>query len=274
MRDVDLERMFHACKMLTIWSKRKNDHNKLPDNRRKNQQEAIDRFDPVLREIGFAATAASFNKLAQSVAKQTNTFHDFSKIAEEGLGRLQDEAKQREFFALTLRESDHYSRPRKGWESAILRFPHIVDDVEEANKCFALSRYPAAVFHSVQIVEFGLIELGKFLEVNDPHSGWSAVSSALEKVILKKHQDRTPFEKKNFQFLEQVQGTVAGLKNAWRNKISHAHGKLVLMSREFNSEVAEEILLASRAFARRLADGLPKAKVRTTTKGTRRLSQP
>jgi hypothetical protein len=69
-----------------------------------------------------------------------------------------------------------------------------------------LSRYAAAVFHSVQVVEVGLIALGEFIGVNDPHSGWTAVSTALDKVIAKKHQDRTALERDNFVFLEQVQG--------------------------------------------------------------------
>jgi hypothetical protein len=116
------------------------------------------------------------------------------------------------------------------------------------------------VFHSLHVVEIVLIELGKFLKVDDPLSGWTAVAGALDKVIAKKHHERSSFEKKNFPFLEQVQGTVAGLKNAWRNKISHAHGRLVLMNTDLNSEVAEEILYASRSFVRRLAEELPPAK--------------
>jgi hypothetical protein len=137
------------------------------------------------------------------------------------------------------------------------RFPKIGDDIEEASKCYALSRYSAAVFHSVQIIEIGLIELGSFLNVKDPNSGWTAVSAALKKVIEKSHKDRTEFERQYFKSLEQIQGTVEGLKNAWRNKISHAHGRLVVMTAEFSPEVAEEILLASRSFMRRLAEDLP-----------------
>jgi hypothetical protein len=170
-----------------------------------------------------------------------------------------DECNVRTFFALSPREAEYFENPRHGWEITIDRFPSIGDDVEEA-KCFALSRYSAAVFHSTQVVESGLIELGKFLKVNDPLSGWAAVSQALKKVIDKKHTDRTKFERKNFRFLEQIQGTVEGLKNAWRNKISHVQGKLTLMSVEFSPEIAEEILLATRAFMRRLAEDLPKPK--------------
>jgi hypothetical protein len=63
----------------------------------------------------------------------------------------------------------------------------------------------------------------------------------------------TRFEKRNFAFLEQLHGTVGALKNAWRNKISHVEGRS-------QPEIAELILLASRAFMRRLAEGLPPRK--------------
>jgi hypothetical protein len=161
-------------------------------------------------------------------------------------------------FLLSLAEARHYKEPRKGWESIVARFPDTVTDIEEASKCIAVSRYTAAVFHSLLVVEVGLIELGKFIAVNDPISGWTAVAQRLKKIIDTKYQDRSDFEKANGAFLEQVQGTVAALKNAWRNKISHAHDKLYLMTGEqFHPDVAEEILLATRAFMRRLVEGLP-----------------
>jgi hypothetical protein len=52
-------------------------------------------------------------------------------------------------------------------------------------------------------------------------------------------------------------GTVEALKTAWRNKISHVQGKLVLLTSDFTPEVAEEIVMASRAFMRRLATEMP-----------------
>jgi hypothetical protein len=88
----------------------------------------------------------------------------------------------------------------------------------------------------------------------------TAVSKSLDAIVQKPHKSRSLFEKKNFGFLEQLQGTVHGLKNAWRNKISHAQGRLALMTADFNEEIAEEILIATRAFTRRLAEGLPPSK--------------
>jgi hypothetical protein len=58
--------------------------------------------------------------------------------------------------------------------------------------------------------------------------------------------------------LEQVHGTVVVLKDAWRNKIGHAHGRLILMRSDFTPDIAEEIMIAARGFMRRLATELPK----------------
>lgn len=215
---------------------------------------------PLLGKIGLIGSRASAKKLILELNKGQRKWRHIKPVCKEIQERLIDEMDAKIFFALTPRETDFYDAPRAAWKEALARFPAILDDVEEASKCLALSRYPASVFHSVQIVEAGLIELGGFLRVNDPLSGWTAVAGALKKVIDKKHGDRTTFEKKNFAFLEQTQGTVEGLKNAWRNKISHAGAKLTVMGKEFSPEVAEEILFATRAFMRRLAEGLPPPK--------------
>ncbi len=175
--------------------------------------------------------------------------------------RLNDELSFSHFLSLTPNEADIYDNPRKGWEPIITRFPDALADVEEARKCFALSRYAASVFHSCQIIEVGLVELGAFIGVKDPRSGWTAVANALEKILKKAHNDRTDFEQTHFAFLEQMHGTIEALKNAWRNKISHSQGKLVLLSKDFTPEITEEILIASRAFIRRLAEYLPRTQM-------------
>ena len=207
--------------------------------------------------LELVASLATVRKLKAVISRPDSRYSEVYPLADELRGRLIDEMASKSFWALTTREYEYYEQPRKGWEEIIGRFPDSLTDVEEASKGFALSRYAAAVFHSIQVVEVGLIALGQFIGVSDPHSGWTAVSKALDKIITKKHEDRTAFERDNFKFLEQVQGTVAGLKNAWRNKISHVQGKLVLMTKDFTPEVAEEILFATRAFMRRLAGGLP-----------------
>jgi hypothetical protein len=54
-----------------------------------------------------------------------------------------------------------------------------------------------------------------------------------------------------------MHATAGALNNAWRNNFSHAQGKLVLMTSEFSRDIAEEIMVASRSFMRRLATEMP-----------------
>jgi hypothetical protein len=162
------------------------------------------------------------------------------------------------FFYVSPKCSEIYLKPLAGWEEVLVRFPEARMDVEEMNKCFALARYAAAVFHSVSAIEHGLIDLGKLIGVTDPKSGWTAVSNQLERLVTKtKFSELDPKHQSCFQFLEQTNGTIAALKNAWRNKISHAHGRLAVLGPDFTPEVADEIIVATRAFMRRLATEMP-----------------
>lgn len=143
-------------------------------------------------------------------------------------------------------------------EEAVKRFPEIVGNVEEMSKCFALSRYAASVFHALRAVEGGLIHLGVFLKVPDPKSGWTAVTSRLSTVVVKTNYKALPRNfKKCYPFLEQMHGVTEALKSAWRNKISHVQGSLTLMTEDFSPDIAEEIMIASRSFMRRLATEMP-----------------
>jgi hypothetical protein len=179
-------------------------------------------------------------------------------LLDEFIGRMGDELHGRECFLLTLSEARYYKEPRKGWETIIARFPDTATDIQEASRCFAVSRYTAAVFHSLLVVEIGLIELGRFIGVHDPKSGWTAVANRLEAIVRTDYPKRSDFEKDNEMFLEQVRGTTAALKNAWRNKINHVQDRLVLIGgEEFAPDTAEEILFATRGFMKRLAEGLP-----------------
>ncbi len=232
---------------------------RLTQYQRTAAREGLGQFEKDCLELELTASVATIGRIRQVLGETNYEVATLTALVDELLGRLYDEMRGRFFWSLTLSETQSYSNPRKGWEQIIDRFPDAVTDIEEAHKCFALSRYPASVFHSLQIVESGLIELGAFILVKDPRSGWTAVANELKKIAWKKYEDRSAFEKSNGEFLEQMQGTVEGLKNAWRNKIGHVQGRLVLMTKDFAPDVAEEILFATRAFMRRLATGLPPA---------------
>jgi len=226
---------------------------------------AIDNFGKTLeyvqslaQQYGLRMSALHASQLIASISAARHTLDNNAteRIATMLCVTVENELSLRVFLAIPPERKQFYDSPRDGWDQAIERFPDCVTDVEEMHRCFSLSRYSASVFHSVQAIEHGLIAAGKWLGVKDPMSGWTAVSNELKKITGKKYTERTSLESTHFEFIEQLHGTVEALKNAWRNKISHATGRIKIGA-DFSPEVALEIMMASRAFMRRLAVDLP-----------------
>jgi hypothetical protein len=147
-----------------------------------------------------------------------------------------------------------FTESRLGWEQVIARFPRTVDDVEEMNKCFSLSRYQAAVFHSLMVMEHGLVELGQKIGATDHREGWDASCKKLAEIVGAGYKANTT--DLDYAFLEQLNTCVQAIKLAWRNKVNHATGKPNVISGGFACDVAEEIISATRGFMRRLAERL------------------
>jgi len=246
----------------------------LDEHRKKQLIDALEEWLPHCERAELTLTMVHLLRVRKDIDAGVPKDELYHKLIELE-SRIEDELKTKLFFQLPLAKREYFESPnpnegitannvassidmRKGWEEIIDKFPDSVMDVEEMRKCFALSRYAASVFHSVNAIEVALIELGKFLDVVDPKSGWTAVTNRLEALVLKtKFPDLEPKFQQCFAFLEQVHATTVALKSAWRNKISHTHGKLVLMTSDFHPDVAEEIIVASRSFMRRLAEEMP-----------------
>ncbi len=190
------------------------------------------------------------------------TYGEASRLLKELRESLEDDFKSQVFVRISLSERRWYESPIHKWEQAASRFP-IRSDVEECCKCYALGRYPAAVFHSLQVVELGLVGLCTFLELRDPKSGWTSACNEMKRITKGDYTKLQPHEKKHFSFLEQLHGTTEALKNAWRNKIDHAANRLVLLPGDLNPEIAHDIIVATRNFMRRLATELPQGTIKS-----------
>ncbi len=167
-----------------------------------------------------------------------------------------DELSTKFFFQLPSNKKQWFEAPTKGWEKIIERFSDTAADVEEMNKCFALSRYTAAVFHSLLVVESGLITLGGLIGAKDKKVGWDATCKRMQELLTAGHGSYPADMSVSFAVLEQINQSAQAMKLAWRNKVNHVAGKLMVMSTSFAPDVAEEIILATRGFMRRLATDL------------------
>jgi hypothetical protein len=206
-------------------------------------------------DLGLTLSSTQIERMAELWESKHNTAV-LQRQCAELVQRIQDEFRERVVLMLPSTVQVQYENPRKGWGEAISKFPQITDNVDEMARCFALSRYPGAVFHSLLIAEAGLIELGDYLGVTDPVKGWDATSRRLAELVRNGRSALPPGM--SFPFVEQVNQTVQAMKQAWRNKVSHEVGRLIVLDPLFTSSIAEEIIIATRGFMRRLATSAPK----------------
>lgn len=210
-----------------------------------------------LEQSSLPVTALSVGAVYNILANPNTTVSQLASAATEVRNTLRREVSISAYFSVTPAEAMYYANPWKGWEAIVGRFKGTTDDIEEMSKCFALARYPACVFHSLQVAEVGVVELGNYIGVKDPRPGWDATRNELKRILAKKYPDRTAFEQANSSFVEQMNATVEALQTAWRNKSTHVDGRLVLVGQGFSGDVAEDIMYATRAFMRRIALDMP-----------------
>ncbi|MGH9647626.1 MAG: hypothetical protein ACRD4E_12520 [Bryobacteraceae bacterium] len=213
------------------------------------------------QEHGLISTAQKCARIMEQCdGSHAVTYQEGIALMKDLRERLEDDLRGRMFLNLTPKEADLYNKPKDGWEDILSRFRGATGDVEEMRKCLALSRYPACVFHSMQVIEHGLIHLGEWLAVADHKPGWNATTRELSRIVSCPHPKRTAWEQKHFTFIEQMDAVSHSLMSAWRHKIDHAAGRLVLLPGDFSLEIVEDIVSASRNCMRRLATELPSDK--------------
>jgi len=200
-------------------------------------------------EIGLQVSVKHANELLLDYAAGLLKAHDVEALNET----IRREISCQFFVGIAAERKTAFCESRKGWEVIVTAFPAATDDVEEMNKCFGLCRYPAAVFHSLMVVEHGLVALGAQIDVTDPKRGWDATCKKLDEIMRGGHNQNTT--KLPFAFLEQVNVCIQSMKFAWRNKVSHAAGKLTVLESKIAPDVAQDIISATHNFMNRLQEG-------------------
>jgi hypothetical protein len=221
----------------------------------------IKAFAPYLEDfaaLGMKASAASLKRILDLYSKEDSTFEKLDKLADELYHRIVDEIEGELFLSLTQSEAARYERWWNGWEAVLARFPDTARDVEETNKCFALSRYTAAMFHALHVAEWGAIQLGDYIGVTDPKKGWGPTEKKLRELIKGGHSNLPASLTGVFEFLEQMNREIDSMVLAWRHKVDHAANHLAIVpNTDFTPDIAEHVIGAVRVFMQRLIEGIP-----------------
>ena len=66
-------------------------------------------------ELGLTTSVLTIPKMRRLLARPNGEFREVYPVAVELQGRLEDEAHEMTLLALSTKEADYYSNPRKGW---------------------------------------------------------------------------------------------------------------------------------------------------------------
>lgn len=192
-----------------------------------------------------------------SAFKERKTRLEIVGVLEELSHRVADELACRFFLQLSIAESDRYEKWGDGWEEIVGEFPDTTRDVEEMNKCFALGRYTASMFHALHVAEWGAIRLGDLIGVEDAKRGWGATKRKLKEIMDGGHAKLPPTLSGKYDFLEQMNREIESMSLAWRHKVDHAANHLhIVPNTDFTPDIAQHVIGAVRIFMIRLSEGI------------------
>ena len=157
--------------------------------------------------------------------------------------RIQDEMAERLFLYVPSNESELYTNSDSFISVAVsIKWANLTEDISEAAKCFALSRYTASVFHLMRVMEFGVQKLGdKLGVVLTDKKAWHVILEEVNKAI--KARDQKTQEAKD---LASVCANLYNVKLAWRNEVMHPKAT-------YTKEEARRVLDSVKAFIEELA---------------------
>ena len=227
-----------------------------PDDGRENAITLVEKAHKECVNAGLRASSLTASELLHSLNSGTTLGHVVDTWQELSR-RVADELSCEYFLQLSIAEAERYENWQKGWEPVLERFAETARDVEEMNRCCALGRYTASMFHALHVAEWGAIALGDFIGVTDPKKGWGPTTKSLRVLVDGGHAELPVALAGNYDFLEQMNREVQSMAFAWRHKIDHAANHLaILPNTDFTQDVAEHVIGAVRIFMLRLKDGI------------------
>ncbi len=227
----------------------------------KEMMKSLDSLVSIFDEAGMNLSSISA-KAALAVAEQVPVIDKHAELDISAMIKIQaqitdmqsrarDEFVTRYVLVMPPSKIDYYdpTKPRFG-KDADLKFSTAADDIKEAEKCFALARYTATVFHLMRVMEIGVRSVARCLAVPDPtkpaERNWGFVLREINTAIKSKQKTLSISDQ---DFFDSVYIALDKVRSLWRNPTMH-------VERKYDEEEANEILEAVRIFVRKLASRL------------------
>jgi hypothetical protein len=109
------------------------------------------------------------------------------------------------------------------WEQVISGFPQTREDAQAAVDCYGLGHNTASVFHSMRVVEHGLREMAKAVNVTFDIQSWHTIIEAIESEIrdIDRRWRQSTGKSEWMSFYSEAAKEFFYFKAGWRNYVSH-----------------------------------------------------
>lgn len=168
----------------------------------------------------------------------------------EVLSNLFEELGRQQFFAVAPQRQEYYKTPMAWFGAEVPKqFSESSLDIRDACQCFAFAQWTASVFHSMRILERGLVYTASELGIADVGlENWNTIIERIEAEIKAMERQRKSQEKPDaMEFYSRAAITFTYFKDAWRNHVSHSR-------QSYDEQEAEIVLRHTKDFMRQLAE--------------------
>jgi hypothetical protein len=162
--------------------------------------------------------------------------------------RISDELSTHFIFMIPANRERFYKPPKPIFGECIASLlPELDEDISEAGKCFALSRYTACVFHLMRIMELCVQKFGDKLGVSlAGEKTWQVILDSVRAELKRKYPSHSDPDRIIY---EGIISHLESVKIAWRNPTMHPKNV-------YTEEQAKDIFESVRIFTNDLADML------------------
>jgi len=165
--------------------------------------------------------------------------------------RVHDELWSRHFLLIEeVKLSAYQAKEFLFGEIVVDSFPSAGYDIDEAGKCYALSRSTACVFHLMRVVEIGLRALCAALNVElSPNVNWLAILNTKLAPAIDHLPNNNETERERRKDMQLIHTHFHAIRLALRNDTMHPKAT-------YTDEEAGEVLRHVETFMKHLAERL------------------
>jgi hypothetical protein len=215
---------------------------------------AVDDVRLELKKVGAKLSLMTAERLLKKLNGKQLNYRTLNEILVSLDERVRDELSLVKLYVIEATKSSYFEpvKPHFG-DEVEQNFPTAVFEIEEAGRCFALSRHTASVFHLMRTMEVGIRAVARCLSIPDPlkaaDKNWGSILRDV-KLGLEERGGNTPAKtwanSTDKQFFEMAFASLDAVRSGWRNSTMHVESK-------YTDEEAEHIFGAVKGFMRKLA---------------------